>query len=302
MLLRILLLIFGVYACATAIIIIKAKPEGLDPVLLASYRLLVAAVALTPLFVRDLRRHRQHFGWRELRATILPGALLGAHFVTWIIGGRMTLAVHASLIVNMVPIVMPILLFFLVRERLTRWELLATAIAMGGAALLAARDLRVQPEHFGGDVLCFGSMLLFAAYLALARRNRRFATIWLYLVPLYYVAGVLCLAAGSLRANPFRAYSTLELGIIFGLGLVPTVMGHSILNYSMKHLRGQLVSLVNLGQPVFAGTMAYFIWHESPNWTLYVAAAAVVVAVVLVLRSQGRRDDEPDLPEEPDAK
>ena len=285
MILNVLFLILGVYACSTAVIMIKVST--MDPVLLSALRLLIAAAALTPLAWRDLRRHRGRFGLRDLRATLLPGLLLGLHFVSWIIGARQTPAVNASLIVNMVPIVMPLLMFVLVRERLTAGELAGTAISLAGLALLAATDFDLNPRHFLGDMTCFVSMLLFAFYLALGRRNRSFATIWLYVVPLYYAAGLLCLAAAVvLRADIFQPYPLKEVLLVLGLALIPTVVGHSILNYSMKHLRGQVVSVLNLGQFVFAGTMGYFFFGDVPHWALYVAAACLVAGAIIVLRSQ----------------
>jgi len=284
--LRILLLLVGVFACATAVIMIKGRPESMHPVLLAAYRLFVAAVALTPLLVRDCRRLRGRFALRDLKVTLLPGAMLGLHFVTWIIGAEKPPAANVSLIVNMVPIVMPFFLFFLIRERLTKGELLATVIAMGGLAVLAAKDFDISREYFVGDAICFLSMLLYAFYLALGRKNRGFASIWLYLVPLYYAAGVFCFVGALFFTNPIRAYSLREVLLAIGLGIVPTVVGHSVLNYSMRHIRGQVVSIVNLGQFVFAGIMGYLFYEEVPSWALYAAAACVVVGAIVVLRSQ----------------
>ncbi len=284
MFLRVLVLIFGIFACSTAVIMIKARPDSLDPVLLAALRLLVAAAALTPLMLRDMRRFPGQLNRRQLAATVVPGLLLGAHFITWIIGVGYTRAVNASLIVNMVPIVMPILMYVLVRERLTGVEWVATAIAFGGVALLGWTDFDAAPQFLQGDAICLGSMLLMAVYLALGRRYRGFASFWLYIVPLYWVAGVFCFVASLVMANPFRSYSLREIAVILGLGLVPTVIGHSVLNYSMKHLRGQVVSILNLGQFVFAGVMAYFIYNEVPSWALYLAAAAMLAGAGIVLK------------------
>lgn len=288
MVLRVLLLLFGVSACATAVIMIKTRPASMHPVLLASYRLFVAAVALTPLLVRDWRRRRGQVRLGDLKVALLPGAMLGLHFVTWIIGAEKPPAANVSLIVNMVPIVMPFFLFVLIRERLTKAELLATVIAMAGLAVLGAKDFDSSREFFIGDAICFASMLLYAFYLALGRKYRRFGSIWLYLVPLYYVAAVFCLLGALPFTNPIRAYSLHEVLLAVGLGLVPTVIGHSILNYSMRHIRGQVVSLINLSQFVFAGIMGYAFYSEVPNWSLFVAAAGVVAGAVLVLRSQAR--------------
>jgi drug/metabolite transporter (DMT)-like permease len=283
---KILLLIFGVFTAATAVIMIKHST--VDPVLLASYRLLVAGVLLLPLFMMDLRRHRRRFQWRQLRLAILPGVLLGLHFITWIIGARLTTAANSSLIVNMVPVVMPFLLVLLVRERLTRGELAGTGIAMLGLGLLAGSDLNLSREFFLGDVMCFVSMLFYALYMALARRNRTLPSLWLYVVPLYLIGGASCLGVAIARGSALPGIgSGKNLALIIGLAVVPTIMGHSIFNYSMKHLRGQVVSLLGLGQFIFAAALGVVLLSppEIPHWSFYPAAVLVVAGAAIALRS-----------------
>ncbi|MBN1554066.1 MAG: DMT family transporter [Phycisphaerae bacterium] len=300
---RVLLLVFGVYCCATAVIMIKACT--VPPVLLSAYRLLGAGVLLLPLFVRDYRRHtgeldspeRRRFLRRELRRTILPGVLLAVHFISWIIGARLTPAANSALIVNMVPVVMPFILFALLRERLTRGEFLGTGLAIAGLAALGFSDFHIRPEHLLGDVVCFGSMLFFAVYLALGRRNRHAASIWLYLVPLYLLGGVLCLIAGLILETPPGMKAGFDGLMTLGLILVPTILGHSILNYSMKHMRGQIVSLTNLGQFVFAGVMAFFWRGEIPAHTFYLAGVLIVAGAAVALKSQSQ--PQPPAPEAP---
>ena len=127
-------------------------------------------------------------------------------------------------------------------------------------------------------------MLFYAFYLALERKNRYFPTVWLYLVPLYFVAGVVCFVIALFFVNPFQPYSSREILLILGLGIVPTVIGHSLVNYAMKHFRGQLVSIINMGQFVFAGIMAYLFFDEIPRWTFFVASALLVVSAWIVVR------------------
>jgi len=278
---RILLLVLGVFACSTAVIMIRASQTHWAE--LSSYRLLVAAVALAPVYFRDLRRHRAAYTAGHLGGAILPGLLLGLHFFTWVVGARLTLAANASLIVNMVPIVMPFLLLAMVRERLTGGEIGGTALAIGGTALLTASDARLSGEYMQGDLMCFGSMVLYAAYLAFGRKNRHYPTVWLYLVPVYLVGGVFCLGVSLFLTSPLHAYPLRELLLILGLGLVPTVMGHSIVNYTMRHLRGQVVAIANLGQFIFAGAMDWALNGKVPSWALYISAAAVVGGAVLAI-------------------
>lgn len=282
-LLNIILLLLGIFAGSTAVIMIKAST--VHPILLASLRLLLAAVLLAPLFVRDYRRHRATYTWAHLRDSLAPAVMLACHFMTWITGARLTPAANASLIVNLAPIAMPFSLALLAREHVTATELKATALALGGVLFLTAADLNFSPQYFWGDVTCFVSMLFFSVYLTLGRRNRHFASVWLYVVPLYAVAGLLCLIVALFFVNPIQPYSARDLLLILGLAVIPTIGGHSLLNRAMKYFRGQIVSIVNMGQFIFAGMMAYLLFHETPDWTFYVAGVVLAMAVWLVVRS-----------------
>jgi drug/metabolite transporter (DMT)-like permease len=280
---RILLLIVGVWACSTAVLFIKASE--MDPVLLAGVRQLIAALLLLPIFWREYRRHRDSFPLSQLKATILPGIVLGIHFISWIIGARLAAAANASLIVNLVPVTMPFFLYVMFRERPTAGELYGTVLAMGGILLLGGSDFSLDPQYFRGDGICFLSMLFFCFYLALGRRNRHLPSLWLYVVPLYAIGGIFCVLVSLLRHNPIHAYPAKELWLVLGLGIIPTVIGHSILNVSMRSLPGQLVSIINMGQFIFAGTMAYFFLHEVPRPMFYVASVLLVGGSFLAIRS-----------------
>jgi drug/metabolite transporter (DMT)-like permease len=280
-LINVLLLLLAVFSASTAVIMIKAST--VHPVLLASFRLIIAAAALTPVFVRDLRRHRAVYSRAHLKASLLPGVILAVHLMSWIVGARMTPTANASLIVNLMPLAMPFFLVWLTGESLNRREVVATAVALVGVTVLAAGDLNLSPTYFAGDLICFGSMLFYALYLALGRRNRTFPSVWLYLVPLYAVGGLVSSCVALILTNPLQPYSQREIALILGLGLVPTVLGHSLLNRSMQHFRGQLVTLVNMSQFVFAGIMAFFLFSEVPAPTFFVASGLVVASVWIVV-------------------
>jgi drug/metabolite transporter (DMT)-like permease len=280
---RVLLLIIGVWACSTAVLFIKES--AVHPVLLAGVRQLIAALILLPVFLREYRRHRETYSLRQMTATILPGIILGIHFISWIIGARMVNAANASLIVNLVPVSMPFFLYAMFREHPTKGEWQGTVLAMAGLLLLSGADLSLDSKFFRGDVICFVSMLFFCFYLALGRRNRHVPSLWLYVVPLYAVGGLFCVLASLPFHNPIHAYPTKEIWLVLGLGIIPTVIGHSILNVSMQRLPGQLVSVINMGQFIFAGTMAYFLLQEVPTPLFYVASALLVTGSLLALRS-----------------
>jgi drug/metabolite transporter (DMT)-like permease len=285
---RLGLMIFGVLCGSTAVILIKASHE--HPFLVASYRLLIAALVLFPFFWRDLKTFSGKYGWRQLGWSAIPGVVLAVHFMSWVVGARMTVVASASLIANLTPVAMPFFVYFLYRERINRQEVIGTLFTMSGLGVLGWASLQVSQTNFTGDLICFGSMLAFAAYLALGRRNGQRLTLWLYMVPLYAIAGIVCLVSALPFINPLKPYETSELLLILGLGLVPTVFGHTILNYSLKFFRGQVVSVTNLGQPVFAGIMGFLIFGEVPQPVFFGAAALIVTGILIVLFSSYQRN------------
>jgi drug/metabolite transporter (DMT)-like permease len=187
----------------------------------------------------------------------LPNGMLGIALTGLMASFMAGVAANATLIVNMVPIVMPFFLFFLLREGVNRHEVAGTLLAILGVVVLTWGDYQIAPGNLLGDFVCFLSMLLFGLYLAYGRVNRGIRSLWLYLVPLYAIAGVICLLLAMPYANPFAILlNGREILLLLGLALIPTVLGHSLLNFSLKHINGQAVSVCNLGQFVFAGIMA----------------------------------------------
>ncbi len=285
--LRGLLLGFGVFCGSTAVILIKASDEF--PVLVASYRLLIAALVLTPFFLRQLRGYSGPYGWQQLRWSALPAVMLACHFITWVTGIHLATVANASLIVNLTPAVMPFFLFVFYKERINRVEVVGTLCAMLGLGILATSRLNITGEHLLGVGVCFLSMLFFAAYLALGRLNGGRLPLWLYMVPLYWIAGLICLVCALPFINPIKAYTTQNVLLILGLGLIPTVVAHTVLNYSMKFFRGQVVSIANLGQILFATLMGFLIFQEVPPLVFYLAAAFIIAGVLVVLWSGYRK-------------
>lgn len=93
----------------------------------------------------------------------------------------------------------------------------------------------------------------------------------------------MCLLAALVLQLPLVGYSGSEYLLLTGLALVPTILGHSILNHSLKHFRGQVFSIVNGLQFVFAAIMAYLVFAESPHIVFYLAALLVGIGAWVVL-------------------
>ena len=278
---QIVLLILGVLCSSTAVIMIKGSDE--NPYLIAAYRLLIACVFIFPLFLREKRNYSQPYGLKQIKISLIPGLIMGLHFITWNMGVELTPVANASLIVNTTPAVMPFFLWIFYRERVNRIEILGTILTLIGLVILAFGQFDLNSLDLRGHLLCFISMLFLSAYMALGRKNSKRLPIWLYMWPLYFTAGIFSLLCAIFFINPIKTYTLTNILIFFGLAIIPTIGGHTLLNYSMKNFRGQVVSVTNLGQIVISAFLGYVIFSEIPSSTFYLTAVLILTGVIIIL-------------------
>lgn len=292
MVFRLLFLIFGFIMSSSGIIFIKLGT--LDPVFFASCRLLIASVILSPFFFRDLKKYQVKISFSEFKPSIVPGLFLGIHFLTWTYGARLAPAANAALIVNMLPVFMPLYSYFLISEKISVYEIIATALAISGVFILGFSDFRLESKFFAGDLISFFSMMAYVTYVALGRINRRTKSLWLYIVPLYLSGGLFCLVsyflkgAGQLAEGPLLKEFMYVAGVVF----FPTLMGHTIINYSVKYLKAQIVSVLNLLQAVFGAFYGYLFFSEIPGKAFYPASILILVSALIVILSSGAKKKE----------
>ncbi len=252
--------------------------------MLSAWRVLLAAVILSPAYFLARKKHGDAPFAQVVKRSFLPGIILSIHFITWVAGARLTPGANATLMVNLMPLVMPFFMFFLYREKLLRRELMATAIAMVGIVIVTFNDVQISPDHFKGDILCLISMVLFAAYLALARRYlETLASVWLYVVPMYTVAGLCSLLIAAATGPVMPTFEWYNVSMVILLAAVSTVIGHTALNFAMQKLRGQTVTLMNMLQFVIAGIAGYIMYEEVPSHWFYLASVFIVAGLLLIV-------------------
>ena len=292
---RLGLLTLGIFCAASSVVMTKASQ--LQPEHLSAARLFVAVLILSPLYLRDKKRFPEFTTAHAFKISALPAILLAIHFITWTLGARWTTAANSTLIVNLIPIAMPILGYFILKETINLKELLGTALALVGVCILALTDYRLNAQLLEGDLVCLISMLLVAWYLILARKNRNVPSIWLYIVPLYLTASMISLLIVLLRSGMPHSQDPHEWIYVLLLGLIPTVFGHSLLNLSMHWFRSQFVALMNQMQFVYAGVMGYGFFKELPSQSFYLASVFIFAGVAWTILTHKRTTLKPELPD-----
>jgi drug/metabolite transporter (DMT)-like permease len=244
MIINYILLTIGIIACSTAVIFVKLSGENFY--YLSVWRLSLAAILLMPIFLKDYRKYPDAFSWQIYKTLLWPSFALAIHFLSWLYAIELTSVANASLIVNFVPVVMPFFLYVMLKEKTNMWEFLGTAIAIFGLWILCRDKFQISIASAIGEIICFLSMLTVTWYFALARKNnKKKQSIFLYVVPIYANAALICLAIALIMGKqPKMVFNAKEILIVIGLAIIPTIIGHSILTHSMKILPSQVVTLL----------------------------------------------------------
>ncbi len=270
----------GVAAVSCAAILIR---EADAPALvIAAYRLGLAAVPTGALALAT----GHHRVLRDGRRTwpLLAGTFLALHFGFWIASLQQTSVITSVVLVTTNPLFVGIASPYVLRERVAATTWAGIAIATVGAALMAAEDVSEGLSTLVGDLYALLGALFGASYLMVGRRARPQAS-WLgYVGIVYPVAAVLLVASVLVAREPFTGYSMKTFVMMGLLALVPQLVGHSAINWSLAYVPAALVAVAILGEPVGATALAVVILDEMPSAFEITGALLIMTGVYVALR------------------
>ena len=275
-----LVLFIGVAAVSSAAILIR---EADAPALvIASYRLGLAALPTGALVLATGRREAYRDGlwvW-----PILAGAFLAAHFGFWIASLQQTSVITSVVLVTTNPLFVGLASPFVLRERVSAATWAGIGIATVGAGLMAAEDLGEGLGTLVGDLYALLGAVFGAGYLMIGRRVRPQMSLVGYVGVVYPAAALLLVASVLVAQEPFTGYSTKTFLMLGLLALVPQLIGHSAISWSLAYVPAALVAVAILGEAVGATILAAIVLQETPSGLEMAGALLVLTAVYVALR------------------
>jgi drug/metabolite transporter (DMT)-like permease len=254
--------------------------------------MLFATVAILPW---GLRRTAS-VSTRTYALAVTAGVLLGLHFATWISSLAFTTVASSVVLVSAQPVFTAILGPLFLGERPGRRGWAAVGLALAGTAVLAGGDWRGDPRALFGDMLALGGALTASLYLMIGRRVRERIGFTRYLTVVYGTAAASLLAMAAAGGVSLRGYpgSTWVWLVLLAAG--PNLLGHSLLNWSVRRLRALTVNLAILGEPLLATLYAALLLREIPTSSFYVGASLIVGGVALAVWQESAGRPTPSTP------
>jgi drug/metabolite transporter (DMT)-like permease len=269
----------GVFFVSWASILIRLSESS--PTTIAFFRMFFSSIMV--LLAVPFYKGR----WFEKRAdfwiSTLSGIFLGLHFYTWIASLKFTSISSSVVLVTTQPVFVALLGFVFLKERIGRLGFAAVILAILGSYLIARGDLDIGAAHLKGDILAMIGALMAGSYLFIGRFVRPRVNLIPYVFTVYSVSSIVILLLGIASGTFQKPVARMDYLIFFLLALGPTILGHNLYNFALRHLPAFPVAMSIVGEPVLATIWGIIILGESPIFTTIIGGAIIILAVVMVL-------------------
>lgn len=276
-------LLLGILAISTGSILVRLASA--PPLVVGTWRLLLAALLLTPWAWPAARREWPLLTKGDWLQLALAGVALAVHFAVWIASLAYTTVASSVILVSTNPIFVG-LATYLMGERLGRRRVLAIVIALLGTVVISYGDLGTSGRALLGDLLALLGAIAMSAYLLLGRAVRRKLSTPAYIWPCYGLAGLVSLALCLVSAQPLGGYSRQTYLAFAALAIVPQILGHSSFNWALAHMSPVLVTLAILGEPIGATLLAALIFREWPGLPTLLGGPLILAGIYLASKEE----------------
>ncbi len=291
--------IVAIIACSWAAIFIRWADDA-SPLVIAFYRMLIASIFWVPLFWVGHSKSSakpKKLSSKQLKLMVVSGIFLALHFAFWITSLRYTSISSSVFLILTQPIMVAIAAHFFLSERLNRWNLLALLATLIGALLIIGGDINLSSDHLKGDLLALIGAASVGVYFIIARivrpdkEDEPGVELFRYLPIVYTTATLTLFVICLIFGESFGPFAKQTWWALIALGIVPTIIGHSLFNWSLKYLPSLPVNIALVGEPIGASVLAFILLSEYPSKGLLIGSIFMVLAVVLVFVKPPKKEN-----------
>jgi drug/metabolite transporter (DMT)-like permease len=278
---------FAILALAFSSIFIKQLDLlGVPPLVIAFYRMALATLILLPAALALKRREIRALTRKDILMLVLGGFCLAVHFGAWFASLKYIPIATSVVLVNSHPLFVVLASYLFLGEKPSRRNLAGTAIGLAGMMIISGDGLKDVKTGLVGDALALAGALAVVGYFIIGRTLRARLSLLGYVTPLYAVCSLLLLGWAVLAGSPLYPYGATEWAYFLALAAVPTILGHTIFNWAIKHVKPSAISIAFLGEPVVASLLAFIFFSQQPPLATLAGGALVLAGVYLTTTSR----------------
>ena len=281
------ILFIGIAAISFAAVLIRLAEA--PSMVIATYRMGIAALVLMPLFVQNTRKKPVKLAARDWALVLLAGFFLAVHFGLWITSLEFTSIASSAVLVTSHPAFVAIASYIVFKERLNSKTIAGIIAAIFGVLVVNFNQFEVGSTGLSGNIMAFVAGLAMGSYLITGRRLKDKLGIINYLALIYSVSAVFLLVATVALGYNLFGYPLEVYAIMILIALVPQLIGHSCINITVRLLPATFVAIAILVEPVGATLLGWIILNEPPAMIEIVGGLIIITGILIVFKQKNSK-------------
>jgi drug/metabolite transporter (DMT)-like permease len=239
---------------------------GAPAIVIAGYRMLFSTVVLLPFVLSSRKTVGELRALRgaDVALLALSGLFLSLHFMSWIASIFLTGVASSIVLVTTTPLFVALYSILVLGERVPILFWIGLSLAAVGAFTIGGGDIFEGGIRWKGDLLAVLGALAAGGYFIVGSRLRKRLSLLAYVFPVYLAATIIIFAAALSWRIPISGYRGEMYLYSMLLAVICQIMGHTLFNWALRHVRATFVTLGILGEPVGASVIAYLVLEEIP--------------------------------------
>jgi len=301
-------IILATISVSTASIFIRAAQENLPSLMIATYRMVLAALILLPFSLGRVIAERVRLNGKNIIYLVAAGVLLALHFISWITSLEYTKVISSVVLVTTTPIWVTLFSPLFLNERFSKSFMAGLIVAFAGIVVISAGSLCTlsgqgfacqnfsgfwQSENLRGNLLALLGAFCAAGYMIFGRKIRADLSNLSYVFLVYAIAGICLPCIAIITRIPLLNVGRQDAIWLVLLALIPQVMGHSLFNWALGKLPAAYVTLALLGEPVGSAVLALVFLREKPSALEYLGCVIIIFGIYWATKSRGKTKADP---------
>lgn len=272
-------LVVGVISVSASAIFVKlcSAPTGV----IAFYRLFFSVLFMLPIFLKNHISELRLITKSDWLFSAISGVLLAFHFILWFESLNYTSVASSTVLVTLQPLFAFIGTYIFFKEKLSGKAIMSGLIAVVGSIIISWGDFRISGSALIGDLLALFACALVTGYLLFGQNVRKRLSLVTYTFVVYLISAVTLLIYILTVKQPLYPYKESDWVYFIMLALIPTLLGHTLFNWSLKWLSTSTISMAILFEPIGATILAYFLLDEQTVWSQIVGGLIVIFGISL---------------------
>ena len=198
-----------------------------------------------------------------LKFSFLSGIALALHFIGFFIAMRYTSVAVGTALTALQPIFAA---YFVKRlgGSIPRRAWLGMSIALVGVVIITGVDLQISTRAFLGDLAAIACAALAAMYVVLGARARETVSTATYTSVAYLTCSLISLVFALFARTELVDFPMREWLLLIALIAGAQLLGHTILNFTLKSLSPAIASLVVFFEVPVSAILAFWWLYQLP--------------------------------------